>query len=502
MAEIFIIKPNESSRVITDAGVRDSGNDNEAQYRKPRVRGKIENFFDQQARDRLRGGALGRILYYGYGYGYEPFVHFPVAEHIEHRPFTHAHWEHYGNMESEAARIKFALDTYPTRLLPTAFDEIARGILRSGAPVLEEWGNQYPRITQQASQLYDKLGQSMFDAKVPEEGGYKNGKRGAYMSDPKFYDISPFTRQIVKDLWERGSQQMATELRHGDYANVQPFLELYATIKDPLTQPNSPHKQVPVFIHLHNRSLIMGTGQHPRDGEVLAAQLALESQWLTLPAVEKMNVVRTAGHNELPYIHVDVAKLPRGEFADPARVSATMTELIEDSKKYEHTVATPLTVAYMREPHQTRPELFLVDGNNRATAILLMKLADSVGFRKDALKDPDNLRGFVDAHDLDIEWERDLSITLATLPPEKLDFLADNQEIAKRFARSRIPALLVQESSFHTKLAIKEDDGIITLLHPAHQAIYNSKRWSIAIPSKKQSHGRAAENNIRVEVID
>ncbi len=502
MAEIFIIKPEQTAGVKKDIGVPDQGERYvEAQLRRPKPRGVApQNYFDSTARSLLRLAAVKRVNYFGHGHGSEPYVHFPIAEHTEDAPFTRLHWEFNENLESEIGRVKFMMDHYPTRLFPASFDGIGRDILRDGHLVLGKWGSEYSKIATIGAQVYDQLGNAMANSKTPDDANYNNGKRGTYKSDPQFYDVSEYTKQIEEKLWRLGVEQMATELGVGDFTHVKPFLELYATVKDPLTQPFSLEKQVTEFKNLHARSKLLGTGHDPRNAEALVVQLALESQWLTLPGVGQMDVVRTAGHHELPYTHVDVAKLPRGEFADPGRINATMTELIQDSVEYRHTVATPLTVAYFKEPHKTNARLFIVDGNNRATSILLMKLADSVGFDKCALRNPESLRKFVDERKLDIEWERDLSVALEALPPETVDLLVDNQPIVRSFARGRVPALLVQESSFHT-MEVKEGSDTISLLHPGHQGVYNSERWSIAIPSKKQSHGRAAENNIRMEVI-
>ncbi len=112
----------------------------------------------------------------------------------------------------------------------------------------------------------------------------------------------------------------------------------------------------------------------------------------------------------------------------------------------------------------------------------------------------EDLRIFISLHDLDIEWERDISILLQRLSGDQISELISNKQIVQQFENTRIPALLVQEPNFHTidVPRSKAQAPEIFVLQPMHQVIYNRKRWSMAIPAKQQSHGRAAGNDMRV----
>ena len=163
-------------------------------------------------------------------------------------------------------------------------------------------------------------------------------------------------------------------------------------------------------------------------------------------------------------------------------------------------IITPITVAYSQTPFQARPELFIVDGNNRGTAVLIFNFMNFINFNMAQMYDRGSLRRFITLYDLDIEWERDLTVVFRSLSSEHIGRLLQVKPVLEQFVESKIPALLVQEPSFHT-LAVKQCKGRdIVLLQPFYQAVYNDKRWSIAIPAKQQSHGRAPGNDILVSL--
>lgn len=58
------------------------------------------------------------------------------------------------------------------------------------------------------------------------------------------------------------------------------------------------------------------------------------------------------------------------------------------------------------------------------------------------------------------------------------------------------------EREIYKPIVAQSQGERIVLLQPMHQVIYNQKRWSMAIPSKQQSHGRAGGNDLRVSIKD
>jgi hypothetical protein len=317
--------------------------------------------------------------------------------------------------------------------------------------------------------------------------------------------VSGESGRLERQLWERGLNQIAQELQEGNDSNVQSFLHLYNRIKDPVSPLRSIlPEQARMFkeLYLECRRLSPEGDDNLSKQKNLIVQLALEASFLALPGVKDVECVVCGGHHELPYIAIDIEELPRGEFANPKRVIEVLKELVDDSEKKGQAVATPITVSYCQEPFQAKPGLFIIDGNNRATAMLLMKFVNFVDFDKKAVVDfHEGLRRFIALYDLDIEWERDLAVALKSLMPDDLDFLAQKQAIIQEFAGAKAPALLVQEPNFHTVAVSQSQGERIVLLQPVHQVIYNQKRWSIAIPSKQQSHGRAAGNDVRLPVV-
>lgn len=484
-----------------DQDVPEFGGFAQHELRQPEIRGISPDLFGSEALGGLRQNALQRALYFGYGVGEVPPVHFPNAEHFQHVPFTNNHWLRYGNMESEYSRVKFMLETYLSRQFPEVFDGICRDVLGSGNS-LQEWSNQVPRLDKASAAVYEQAARQMESLKVCDDLGYNNGEQGAYQSEPIFYQVSEEGGGLERRLWGGALAQIAEELRQDNFRNLPSFLHLYNRVKDPITPIRSVlPEQVRVFRELYGECLFLSIddSHNPEKQRILIAQLALESSFLALPGARNVVCVVYGGHHELPYIYIDVARLPRGEFAGSKRVIEILGEILGDLKKCGQPVITPITVSYCQEPFQAKPDLFIIDGNNRATAILLMKFLDHVNFDKEEIFNrKDSLRRFISLYDLDIEWERDLAAALKVIPPDLVEAVVGSQDIIRQFARAQIPALLVQEPNFHTVAVAQSHAERIVLLQPMHQVIYNQKRWSMAIPAKQQSHGRVAGNDIRM----
>lgn len=481
----------------TDREVPQFGDFCPDELKPPLPRNQRPDLFDVMAPQSLRLSAINRAIFFGLGIGEPPPVFFPNAEHFQHVPFTHRDWEN-GNMESEAARVDFMLNKYPNRQFPGEFDHLCSEVL-CGPDILKNWSNQAQAVDKAAAITYLQIISKMEESKQPDDTGYHNGEYGAYQSPPAFYDVSPRSGELEKALWDKALAQITRDLQMSYFRNLSSFLHLYNRIKDPITPIRaSLPEQVRVFSSLYEEVQSSGYPAEIDSSQMkrLVVQLALESSFLALPAAKGVHSVIYAGHHELPYIDVHVTRLPRGEFADPKRVTKILEEILNESERHQQAMVTPITVAQFQEPYQANPDLLIVDGNNRATAILIMKFINFIGFNPGELLDRDNLRRFITLHDLDIEWERDLVMALRCLTPDLLDYLHVQQTIVKEFALSLAPALLVQESSFHTIAVAQSHGKEIVVLHPAHQTVYHQRRWPMAIPSKQQSHGRAKGNDL------
>ncbi len=487
------------------------------ELRQPEARRLSSDLFGNEAVQGLKQSALQRALYFGYGIGEIPPVQFPNAEHFQHVPFTNNHWLRYGNMESEHGRVQFMLERYKSRQFPEVFDGICTDVLANNN-LLQEWSKQIPRVGKASAAIYEQAARQMEASKVHDDLDYSNGEQGAYQSVPVFYQVSEVGGGLEQRLWAGALAQISDELQQGNFRNLPSFLHLYNRVKDPITPIRSGlPEQVKIFKELYEESqglLPMNGNSNSERQQILVAQFALESSFLALPGIKDVTFVVYSGHHELPYIYADVTRLPRGEFADPKAVidvifgneKKKIEGILKDSEKIGHGNAriTPITVSYFQGPHDKRPELLIIDGNNRATAVLLMSFLDYISFDSERADHfSESLRGFINLHDLDIEWERDLAVLLQSLSDvEKERLLTHAKPIVQQFNMAKVPALLVQEPNFHT-IDVKrsnENKPAIFLLQPMHQVIYNQKRWSMAIPAKQQSHGRAAGNDIRVSL--
>ena len=175
-----------------------------------------------------------------------------------------------------------------------------------------------------------------------------------------------------------------------------------------------------------------------------------------------------------------------------------------------------------------------------------MKFIEFVDFDKEKILNfSDKLDEFVVKHNLDIKWERDIALTLivmnfvdgleinerfvnyeskvdefvakngwngdhwtedikkllSRITYKPIDYMIRHQDIVRMFAISKVPALLVQETSFHTLDMARSDEQNVVLLQPMHQTLYNNRESGIAIPSKKQSHGRINGNDMRLPLF-
>lgn len=472
------------------------------QLYKPERTGISEVLFHEEAQERLWNSALDRVVFAATGEGERPFVHFPNAEYIQHFPFPTTSWNIYGDMESEHARLMFMLSKHSERYFPLEYFSLDKDDFQHG-DIFEQWSEQCTSREERKAQIYQEGVMAMSEQRVAEPTYYHNGRSGAYQTKPDLYqtDVTEGKRQQV--ILEGICDQLSRELRRDNSENVSHFLDIYSHIKDPVTPITSTlSNQSQIFQDLYNKAINMmgelepATKIMPRN---LLLQVALESSFLALPKASEIACVIRENPHELPYIYVDITKLPRGEFANPQRTLAVAKEIITDSQEHSEAVVTPITVSHLQEPGK-EADLFIVDGNNRATALLLLQYLDEVKKYTPDIYDYTSIHRFVTKHTLDIEWERDLVRSLEEMRRSKdEEILLADRDLLHQIASSDIPALLVQEPNFHT-VAVQLSNTSPVLLQPWHQVAYNQRAVPFAIPSKQQSHGRVAGNNVRMSL--
>ena len=142
--ERFIYSPDVAQN--KDQDVPEFGGYSSCELAYPLLREIRPDLYNHETYRGLENSAVERALFFSYGIGNRPPVHFPNGEHFQHIPFAKNHWRRYGDMESEASRIRFMLDNYPGRRFPMEFREVCLAAL-SGDDVILEWANQIPKIS-------------------------------------------------------------------------------------------------------------------------------------------------------------------------------------------------------------------------------------------------------------------------------------------------------------------------------------------------------------------
>jgi len=140
--------------------------------------------------------------------------------------------------------------------------------------------------------------------------------------------------------------------------------------------------------------------------------------------------------------------------------------------------------------------IIIIDGNYRAMAVaLLWFLANQPASTRRTVDDK-ALHEYCQKHGLGIKWEVDLADALNELHSDRgkscSDLIDAEKDGMERFARiEHVPALVVQEESFHTICQQRTSGPKPQLLQPMHQALYNEESLGFAFPNAGQVHGRA-----------
>lgn len=443
---------------------------------------------------------LLRALHYSYGVGPTPYLRFPDAENIQHYPFPEWAWQRYGIMETEKNRIAFVLQNYPEKGMPSGF-RAALEILDTENP-LNKWQDAEYEIRKAAYEEFIAMKAGMENE---ADQIYNNGYQAAFVADPQFYEVDEETLELEMRVWQNALAQITGELANGNTQNLRSFLKLHARVKSPIN-PIFLGTQEAIFLDRYNNASekLVGVERNQTQDEILVAQLAKESAFLAFPEAREAEIV-FAEHQELPLIRVDLAKLPRGEFAGAERVVKIMMEDLENAAGNRAEIV-PIAVAHTIIPEdpdsdiKNDPFLFIVDGNNRASALIVFEYFKTFGFEL-SKNQVGNVNKFMNLVGLDLEWEVDLVKVLAYLAkhPENLETLQTKQEIVSKFNINSVPALLTSEPD-HNVVAVEKsiEEGKVVIMGPHNQALFNSS--VVSIKAKKQSHGRAEGNHERRKI--
>ncbi|CAD6568919.1 MAG: hypothetical protein ASARMPRED_002215 [Alectoria sarmentosa] len=419
---------------------------------------------------------------------------FPNSEHIRHTFFPASVWEQYGDMETESGQISYMLAQYPERGLPLRSSTTIRNLLGTSNP-LEKWSEYIEDLADQAHVAQKEALKAMLPH-FPETPSPVWSKAD-FVRIPVGYSTDGLASL---DLWSAAVEGMASYLEAGKPHNIEAFLHIHSFIKDPIGGLRAPSpRQIVIFSALWSRTqaVISRQLQAPLPQaayQQIAAQLALESSFLSIPKLRKTSHIHFSHHQQLCYVYTTIDHLPRAEFSVPARVLEILLEIVLETSKLGTCAMAPITIAYASptDPND-KPFKVIIDGNNRVSALVLLRFL-AIQSGPDMI-DPRTLSAHCTAHGLGPKWLIDLRDVLATLlgSDPTLELVRKHWIAIRQFSNvSRIPALLVQEQSFFTLCLGRGTNERPVLLQPMHQTIFNDENLCVAFPAKRgQAHGRS-----------
>lgn len=401
-----------------------------------------------------------------------PPILYPLAERIQETYFPLDAWLEIGNMELEISRLTYTLTEYRARQMPTFCEERIKRLLLSS--VLDNW-----------SVIVDEL-------KLDARNAYNNLVSTVMNSGPSQVDTfcrSPIpystTRDVALQLWKKSLAEFGEQLQNLSFGHVRQFLEIHAFLKDPFTGLfNDFDRQTMIFNSLWVEVEKEISGALPSfTWQATAAQLALESSYLAIRNLERVTYVHFRGHQQLTYVYVKLDSLRRVEFSLPSRVAEVIKEIIQFHDGKVCTIA-PITISCVISPRTQETYKVVVDGNNRVVALTTLRF----------LASKESLEVYASKHNHDLKLQTEIRDVLYEL--DKLRFLQQilgKSDVLESFAKvERIPALVVQEQSFHTAW-IEDTAGDMArcmLLQPVQQVVFSERGRNFALPAKHQSHGR------------
>ncbi len=404
-----------------------------------------------------------------------------------------------GNFDSEEQRINFTISHFPERRLPAA-NMSTIGHLLGHSRVLQHWPSILPKLRVQARSLTANVVQAMHK-------NFRSPKRTK--SDFLAVPVDIETEKVCTvtcDLWNRALTELSIQLLDGKDAHVLEFLGIYTYLRDPIGGlSRSLSRQATVFEALFKAFFALESPIHP-SVEALkraVAQAAQESALLSVTYLISVTHIRVHGHQQMSYAYIPLEHLARSEFSKPTHVLGIVGEILLSSPDAGLCPIVPITIA-------TYPDIFteraseeltiIIDGNHRATAVMLLRiLARKPQALRQEAEAKAAVREYCEAKQLGKKWQLDLEDVLSILfsfdGQQYLDQINDMWPVVRRFTDvDKIPALVVQEESFHTVSAQRAPPSSDRprLLQPVHQGIFNTSSLGFALPNAGQVHGRTA----------
>lgn len=448
---------------------------------------------------------------------------FPMAETTYSTFFTDDDWEDFGDMETEYGRMSYTLSRLPTRGFPAACAPQLEWLLCQRR-ILCNWDSVVSELgTHTEATLLEVVGKMQTASPKVDE----KTQKADFITVPVDYDINPATSAISLRLWSRSLSEISSQLAQAPLTQGREFLQIYAFLKDPIGGLAKPfERQLGLFHSLLNAFRVLHHASQslfsPDTWARVVAQAAQESSYLATLHLERVAYVHFHAHQQLPYAYVALESLARSEFSHARHVLDIVKEILQSAPLQEglcpiapiavarYPALLPRAMAGLGGTKMTKKKTkkqhsqlsVILDGNHRAMAVTLLRFLatqpQALLMTGEMAANKGALREYCLSHGLEIKWQVDLMEVLDELYSSRgqycLELLVLRQELLARFARvTHIPALLVQEESFHTVCQQRAPVGSKPrVLLPMFQAIFNDASLGFAFPQAGQVHGRAA----------
>ncbi|KAL7619749.1 hypothetical protein AAE478_010291 [Parahypoxylon ruwenzoriense] len=414
-----------------------------------------------------------------------PVSLYPIAGDAETRFFMESKPD-YGHANLEISRVAYMLSCIDQRRIPRIM-EPSIACLMQDEDVVENWPEWVELLKNQAQILTRAITLDMAASQTPSTFP---ADASDFISRVVLYKTESHGGNLSFSFWLRA----LADFVRGRWSPVRvaSFLQIHSFLKDPVGGlRNDAATQTELFILLFNelRAQLDDAQPSQTTWETVAAQLALESSFISQPLVRHTSYVHFSGDQQLVYSYVDINHLARSEFSSPAIVVGMIQNIINSPSNDLYSIA-PIAVANsypICSSHDARA--VVIDGNNRITTVAFLRFVSIHGVPDTG--ETEELREYCQSYGLGPVYFVDLCAVMQMLWDGPVDII-DQLKIVEKVARFRhvrqVPVLITEESSFFTKVLV---DGYETFLQPVHQCIFATEDLLVALPAKMQSHGRA-----------
>ncbi|KAF4982153.1 hypothetical protein FZEAL_2176 [Fusarium zealandicum] len=417
-----------------------------------------------------------------------PLSLFPTAGDAETQ-FHLASEPKYRHANLEASRVTYMLSCLNRRRIPQMMASLVSKLLETD-DIIESWPDWMGTLRNQAQILNRAI---VFDMAAPRTPAKFPVDARDFVSLVVPYETESQQGNLSLTFWLRALADFTTRGQWST-ARVMSFLQIHSFLKDPVGGlRNDVDTPADLFLLMFNglKPEINVAKTSQETWEEIAAQLALESSFMSQPLVSTASYIHFSGDQQLVYSYVDIANLARSEFASPEIVTGMIQDILNSDSSDDENCIAPIAVARsypVCSSHDARA--VIVDGNNRITTVAFLRFVSIYGV-SDAGEMEGQLREYCRNHGLGPVYFVDFCAVMQMLrnsAEDTIDQLRTCRTLARFRHVSQVPSLVTEESSFFTRVLVEEGEKIA---QPVHQYIFATDDLLVALPAKMQSHGRA-----------